>query len=260
MKEMNVIGTMQLLAACQKSASLQRLVVKSSTAVYGSSSRDPALFTEETEPKALPRSGYAKDAVEVEGYVRGFARRRPDVSVGVLRFTDVIGPGADSLLLRYLRLPVVPTVLGFDPRVQLLHADDALEVLRRATLTGRGGTLNVGGEGVLLLSQMVRRAGRVPIPVPAPAVQVAGLAVRRAGLLDLSREQLRFLEFGRVVDVTRLRTEFGYTSRYDTVGAFDDVVRGRGLRLRVQPAAVRRAERGILDVLRAAAAVGSRDG
>jgi UDP-glucose 4-epimerase len=260
MKEMNVIGTMQLLAACQKSASLQRLVVKSSTAVYGSSSRDPALFTEETEPKALPRSGYAKDAVEVEGYVRGFARRRPDVSVGILRFTDVIGPGADSLLLRYLRLPVVPTVLGFDPRVQLLHADDALEVLRRATLTGRGGTLNVGGEGVLLLSQMVRRAGRVPIPVPAPAVQVAGLAVRRAGLLDLSREQLRFLEFGRVVDVTRLRTEFGYTARYDTVGAFDDVVRGRGVRLRVQPAAVRRAERGILDVLRAAAAVGSRDG
>jgi UDP-glucose 4-epimerase len=260
MKEMNVIGTMQLLAACQKSASLQRLVVKSTTAVYGSSSRDPALFTEETEPRALPRSGYAKDAVEVEGYVRGFARRRPDVSASVLRFTDVIGPGADSLLLRYLRLPVVPTVLGFDPRVQLLHADDALEVLRLATLTGRGGTVNVGGEGVLLLSQMVRRAGRVPIPVPAAAVQVAGLAVRRAGLADLSREQLRFLEFGRVVDVTRLRTEFGYTPRYDTVGAFDDVIRGRGTRLRVQPAAVRRAERGILDVVRAAVAVGSRDG
>jgi UDP-glucose 4-epimerase len=80
MKEMNVIGTMQLLAACQKSASLQRLVVKSSTAVYGSSSRDPALFTEDMEPKQLPRSGFAKDAVEVEGYVRGFSRRRPDGS------------------------------------------------------------------------------------------------------------------------------------------------------------------------------------
>ncbi len=263
MKEMNVIGTMQLLAACQKSASLQRLVVKSSTAVYGSSSRDPALFTEDMEPRRLPRSGYAKDAVEVEGYVRGFSRRRPDVSVGMLRFTDVIGPGADSLLLRYLRLPVVPTVLGFDPRVQLLHVDDALEVLRRATLSGRGGTVNVGGEGVLLLSQMVRRAGRVPVPVPAAAVRVAGGAVRRAGLLDLTREQLRFVEFGRVVDTTRLRTDFGYTPRYDTVGAFDDVVRSRGLSLRIQPAAVRRAERGILDLVHAAAVhapAGSRDG
>jgi len=255
MKEMNVIGTMQLLAACQKSASVQRLVVKSSTAVYGSSSRDPALFTEETEPRALPRSGYAKDAVEVEGYVRGFARRRPDVSVGVLRFTDVIGPGPDSLLLRYLRLPVVPTVLGFDPRVQLLHADDALEVLRLATLSDRGGTVNVGAEKVLLLSQLVRRAGRVPVPVPAPGLRVAGRAVRRAGLLDFSGEQLRFLEFGRVVDTTRLRTEFGYTPRYDTVQAFDAVVRGQRLAMRIPPAVVAQAERGILDVVRTVAGV-----
>ena len=59
MKEMNVIGTMQLLAAGQKSASVRQLVVKSSTAVYGSSSRDPALFTEEMEPRSLPRSGIA---------------------------------------------------------------------------------------------------------------------------------------------------------------------------------------------------------
>ena len=254
MKEMNVIGTMQLLAACQKSASVQRLVVKSSTAVYGSSSRDPALFTEEMEPRSLPRSGYAKDAVEVEGYVRGFARRRPDVSVGVLRFTDVIGPGADSPLLRYLQLPVVPTVLGFDPRVQLLHADDALAVLHRATRSDRAGTVNVGGAGVLLLSQMVRRAGRVPVPVPAPVMRVAGAAVRRAGLLDPSREQLEFLEFGRAVDTTRLRTEFGYTPRYDTMQAFDDVLAQRGLATRVPPAAVRRTEAAVLGTVRAVAA------
>src|SRR5947209_15680019 len=81
MKEINVIGTMQLLAACQKAASVRKLVVKSTTAVYGSSSKDPALFTEDFDPHDLPRSGYGKDAVEVEGYVRGFGRRRPDVSV-----------------------------------------------------------------------------------------------------------------------------------------------------------------------------------
>lgn len=257
MKEMNVIGTMQLLAACQKSASVRRLVVKSTTAVYGSSSRDPALFTEETEPKALPRSGYAKDAVEVEGYVRGFARRRPDVAVSLLRFTNFIGPRIDSPLVRYLRLPVVPTVFGFDPRVQLLHADDALEVLRRATLAvspARSGTLNVGGAGVLLLSQLVRRAGRVPVPVPAPAVQLVGRAVRRSGLVDFSPEQVRFLEFGRVVDTTRLREEFGYVPRYTTAEAFEDFLRAGSVLPLVQPAAVERVERGLLDALRLAAA------
>ena len=44
-KEINVIGTMQLLAACQKSPGVERLVVKSSSRVYGSSPRDPAYFT-----------------------------------------------------------------------------------------------------------------------------------------------------------------------------------------------------------------------
>ena len=261
MKEMNVIGTMQLLAACQKSASVRRLVVKSTTAVYGSSSRDPALFTEETEPKALPRSGYAKDAVEVEGYVRGFARRRPDVSVGVLRFANFIGPHTDSPLVRYLALPVVPTVLGFDPRVQLLHEDDALEVLRLAALADRPGTVNVGGRGVLLLSQMVRRAGRVPVPVPAPAVQLVGRTVRRTGLVDFSPEQIRYLQFGRVVDTTRLRENFGYTPRFSTVEAFDDFLAARRLRAVIEPAAVERVERGVLGALdtlaRATAAAGS---
>nr|WP_260611249.1 NAD-dependent epimerase/dehydratase family protein [Streptomyces sp. WAC04770] len=114
-KETNVIGTMQLLGACQKSPTVQRLVVKSSTSVYGSAPRDPAVFTETTPPKSLPSGGFAKDAVEVEGYVRGFARRRPDVAVCVLRFANILGPRPDSPLADYLSLPVLPTVFGYDP-------------------------------------------------------------------------------------------------------------------------------------------------
>src|SRR5690606_34463085 len=44
MKELNVIGTMQLLAACQRVETVKHLVVKSTTTVYGGSSRDPAMF------------------------------------------------------------------------------------------------------------------------------------------------------------------------------------------------------------------------
>jgi len=249
MKEMNVIGTMQLLAACQKSASVRRLVVKSTTAVYGSSPRDPALFTEEMEPKALPPSGYAKDAAEVEGYVRGFGRRRPDVTLTVLRFTNFIGPRIDSTLSRYFSLPVVPTVLGYDPRIQLLHEDDALEVLRLAATEDRPGTVNVGGSGVLLLSQALRRAGRVAIPVAPPAVRVAGRVARRAGRLDFSPEQQRLLQFGRVVDTTRLRKDFGYTPRYTTGEALADFVRARGFGPATYPALVDRSARALLGLL-----------
>ena len=91
MKEHNVIGTMQLLAACQQAPRLRKLVVRSSTAAYGASFRDPAVFTEDTEPREVPRGGFARDVLDIEGYVRGFRRRRPDVAATVLRFAPFIG-------------------------------------------------------------------------------------------------------------------------------------------------------------------------
>ncbi|MGH3888693.1 MAG: NAD-dependent epimerase/dehydratase family protein [Pseudonocardiaceae bacterium] len=246
MKEMNVIGTMQLLAACQKSATVTRLVVKSTSEVYGTSPLDPAMFTERDEPKDLPASGYAKDAVEIEGYIRGFARRRDDVDVTVLRFTNFIGPRIDTILTRYFALPVVPTVLGYDGRMQLLHEEDALAVLERATRERLPGVFNVGGDGVLLLSQAIRRAGRIPAPIPEPAVATVGRLLRSGALISYSPEQTRFLNFGRVLDTTRLRTEFGFAPRWTTVQAFDDFVRGRALRPVVDPKRVAVVERGLL--------------
>ena len=174
MMEMNVIGTMQLLAACQKSDTVGRLVVRSTTSVYGASPRDPATFTEATEPKALPPGGYAKDAVEIEGYVRSFSRRRPDIPVTTLRFVNLIGPRTDTAFAHYFSLPVVPVVLGFDARMQLLHSEDAVAVLERATTHDLPGVYNVGADGVLMLSQAVRRAGRIAVPIPEPLVPWVG--------------------------------------------------------------------------------------
>jgi UDP-glucose 4-epimerase len=226
MKELNVIGTMQLLAACQRSSAVQRLVLKSTSAVYGASSRDPAVFTEAMQARRVPAGGFAKDSLDIEGYVRSYARRRPDVGLAVLRFTNLIGPRIDSLLSGFLRMPVVPTALGYDARVQLLHEDDAVAVLRQATTGDFVGTVNVGAEGTVLLSQAIRRLGRVALPVPQPAMGSVGKLARRVGLasssVDWSPEQMRFLNFGRVVDTRVLREEFGYTPRYTTAEALAD--------------------------------------
>ncbi|MBV9291478.1 MAG: NAD-dependent epimerase/dehydratase family protein [Frankiales bacterium] len=246
MKEINVIGTMQLLAACQKAPSLEKLVVRSTTAVYGSSSRDPALFTEGMEPRSQFRSGYGKDSTEVEGYVRGLGRRRPDVDVTLLRFANFIGPRIDTPLTRYFSLPVVPQVFGFDPRVQFIHEDDGIEVLRRAVVERHRGTFNVAGSGVLLLSQAIRRAGRTSVPVPSPAVSLVGSLFRRAGLVDFSPEQMDLLHFGRGIDTTRLQQDFGYVPAYTTLEAFDDFVAGRELKRYLDPERIAGVEQQVL--------------
>ncbi len=225
MKELNVIGTMQLLAACQRAPGVQHLVVKSTGTVYGASSRDPAMFTEDMNPKRLPRSGYAKDVYEIEGYVRGFARRRPDVRVTMLRCANVIGPHVTSPMTSYFRLPVIPRVLGFDPRLQFLHQDDLFGVLRHAVVHDRPGTFNVAGDGVLLLSQAIRMVGRPSLPLPGPAVGGLGQALRSARMADFSPEQLAVLTFGRGMDTTRMRSELGFEPAFTTAEAFADFAR-----------------------------------
>ena len=246
MKEINVIGTMQLLAACQRAEGVRRLVVKSTAAVYGSSPRDPAIFTEDTGAKVLPRSGWGKDSVEVEGYVRGFSRRRPDVDVATLRLANFVGPGVRTPMTDYFRLPVLPTVLGFDARLQFVHEDDGLEALRLATVGRATGVINVAGDGVLMLSQAARLAGRPTAPLPKPLAGPAGQLFRRAGLADFSPEQIAFLAFGRCLDTTRMRTVLGLEPQYSTREAFLDFVRGQGAAGPLSPDRVEAVEQALL--------------
>ena len=220
MKEINVIGTMQLLAACQRTPSLRSLVVKSTAAVYGSGPKDPAKFTEDMEPKHAPMSGWAKDSVEVETYVRGFARRRPDVSVATLRFANFIGPRVQTALTGYFSLPVIPTVLGFDPRLQFVHEDDGLEALRLAVLSPRRGIFNIAGDGILMLSQAIRRTRRSTIAVPNLFFATVGRSMSTTGLADFSPEAVRYLTYGRGLDTTAMRRSLGFEPVWSSEEAF----------------------------------------
>ena len=227
MKEINVIGTMQLLAACQRTTSVRSVVVKSTSAVYGSGPKDPAMFTEDMEPKHTPASGWAKDSVEVETYVRGFARRRPDVVVSTLRFANFIGRNVKTPTTAYYTLPVIPTVLGFDPRVQFIDEDDGLEALRCVVMNPRRGTFNIAGDGVLLLSQAVRRARRTSIAVPRLLFATVGRSLSSTGFADFSPEAVRHLTYGRCLDTTAMRRKLDFRPSKSSEEAFMQFV-GRG--------------------------------
>jgi UDP-glucose 4-epimerase len=263
MKEHNIIGTMQLLAACQAAPRVHKLVVRSSTAAYGASFRDPAVFTESTPPTLVPRGGFAKDVIEIEGYVRGFTRRRPDVTTTVLRLAPLLGPHADTTLTRYFALPVVPTVFGRDPRLQFIHVDDALELLLRSVVENHRGTYNVAGDGVMVLSQAIRKAGRIGLPVVEPGMSAFAAFVKASGIGDFNLDQLELFVHGRVVDTGRMTEEFGYRPR-STQEAFADFVEGRGLHragvfAALRPDTVAAVESLVLDGIRAvrgAAAIG----
>ena len=134
----------------------------------------------------------------------------------------MLGPAVVSPLTSYLRLPVVPTVLGYDARLQVLHERDLYGVLQHAVRADVAGTFNVAGDGILMLSQALRRLQRPTVSMPGFAVGRVGNLLRQARVADFSPEQLGFLTYGRGVDTTRMRAELGFEPTMTTAETFAD--------------------------------------
>ncbi|HVL81691.1 MAG TPA: NAD-dependent epimerase/dehydratase family protein [Actinomycetota bacterium] len=230
MHDLNVIGAMQLFAAIQRSETVKQLIVRSSTAVYGADPNDPAVFTEDMM-RSSRTDPFGRDSQEIETYARELARRRRDIEMTTFRFANILGPGADTPLANYLMMPVVPTILGFDPRLQFLHEDDATDLLVQALERPVGGVFNASGDGVMYLSQVIRQGGRLELPMPLPVLSAAAPFLRLAGRgLSIPPHVVRLIHWGRVADTRRLRETFGFEPRYTTRDAVREFYAERRLR------------------------------
>ncbi len=224
MHDINVIGTLQLLAACERSPSIRTIVIRGSAGIYGSEPHAPQFFGEEMARLFPLRTRFQRDVGEIENYFETYARRHPDVVCTMLRYQPAIGPGLDTQVTRYLSLPAAPTYLGFDPRVQLVHEEDGLGALTAAVRRPVRGAVNVASPGTIGLTRMIRLARRPPLPVPGPLFSSVTDAMRRAGLAGLSPDFSRLLRYGRGVDTTRLVDEVGFTPRFTTASAVEEWV------------------------------------
>jgi len=225
MHDINVIGTLQLLAACEKSDTIRTIVIRGSAGVYGSEPHAPQFFTEEMTRLFPLRTRFQRDVAEIENYFETYSRRHPGVVCTMLRYQPGIGPSLDTQITRYLSLPVVPTYLGFDPRLQFVHEHDALEALVAAVRNPVRGAVNVACPGTIGLTRMVRLAGRASLPIVPSFFDGATGIGKRLGLLDFSDDFTRLLRHGRATDTTRLVEEVGYQPRYTTAEAVEDYLR-----------------------------------
>src|SRR6266852_5557482 len=99
--EMNVIGTLNLLAGCAGPDSpVRRFVIKSSGHVYGSRLDMPSGIREDHRLDSNSRHQFVRDIVEVESYVRDFAARNPSIHMLVLRFSNSLNPQEPQPLAR----------------------------------------------------------------------------------------------------------------------------------------------------------------
>ncbi|MDQ1436558.1 MAG: UDP-glucose 4-epimerase [Acidimicrobiaceae bacterium] len=228
--EINVIGTMNLLAAAgAPDSSVRHLVVKSSTLVYGSSYKDPTWFREDMNRTGSPKTRVERSLLEVEGYIRDFADDNPHVTVSLLRFANVLGTDIVTPLSKALDLPIVPQILGFDPLLQFVEEDDVVRSVEFAMRSGLSGIFNVAGDGRLPWSEVASICGKRTFPLPPLLTGLATRPLERARVLDLPPETLALLRYGRGVDNRRLK-QAGFAYRYTSAGTVDSYARASRLR------------------------------
>jgi UDP-glucose 4-epimerase len=222
MHDINVIGTLQLLAACERVSTLRTIVVRGSAGVYGAEPQAPQFFKEEMATLFPLRTRFQRDVAEIENYFETYSRRHESVSCTMLRYQPAIGPGLRTQITRYLAQPVCPIYMGFDPRIQLVHIDDALEAIGAAVRNPVPGSVNVAGPGTIGLTRMIRLAGKRALPIAAPLFGAVTSTGQRLGLDTQSEDFQRLLRYGRGVDTRRLTDEVGYTPRHSTVASVED--------------------------------------
>jgi UDP-glucose 4-epimerase len=225
--DINVIGSLQLLAACERTESLRAVVVRGSAGIYGSEPAAPQFFTEDMARLYPLRTRFQRDVAEIENLFETFRRRHEDVVCTMLRYQLTIGPARATQITRYLSLPVIPTYLGFDPRIQLIHERDALDALVASVKTPVRGAVNVAARGTVGLTRAIRLVGRPTLPVPSPLFGTTTQLGRRLGLFNFSPDFRRLLRYGRGVDTTRLVEDVGFTPRYSTLEAVQDYAAAR---------------------------------
>ena len=228
--EINVIGTLNLLAAAGASgASVRKVVVKSSTHVYGSAEKDPAWFREGDSRTGPVRTRLERSLLEVETLVRDFADDNPHLDVTVLRFAHVLGTDIITPISHNLRRRVLPCIAGFDPLVQFVEEDDVVRALEFATAHRVPGVFNVAGEGKLPWSEVASIGGAHLLPLPPVLPRLFAAPLERLAGVQFPPELETLVKYGRGVDTSALR-HAGFDYRYTSAGTVHSFARANNLR------------------------------
>jgi UDP-glucose 4-epimerase len=227
--ELESVGTMHLLVAARQ-AQVRKLVLWSTTLLYGAHPSNPNFLSERHPLRAPPHEPFFADKIEAEAEAKKYAQRAQGSIVTILRTAPILGPTVQNYLTRYLSRRLVPTMMGFDPLLQFVHEIDAIAAFKLALDRDLPGTFNIVGDGVLPLSTVIKLAGRIALPIPHPIAETLTALAWITQLAEAPSSFLKYLRFLCVADGQKARQKMGFLPAYTTREALVDFAGAQRLR------------------------------
>lgn len=211
--DVNVVGTKHLLEYCANHG-VEKLVILSSSYVYGALPENPFYMDEDTALNVSRHYPEIRDLAEVDTLATAFLWRYPQIATAILRPVSTLGYYTHSSIGAYLRLRYVPTVLGFNPMMQFIHEEDVAEAIARTLETSARGVFNVVGPGAVPLKVAIRETGGTALPLPESAARAAVERLFRYGFYPLPAEAINFAKYPCTIDGRRFREATSFQPLY----------------------------------------------
>lgn len=156
--------------------------------------------------------------MELESFCNGFRGQHPEITLTTLRFPNIVGPTADTPMTRFLKLPNPVILLGFDPMLQFIHENDAVEAVVHTAVNDLPGIYNVAAEGPMPLTRVLTLVRKLPVPVLHPLAYwgselLKGSPIKSARVAPMAWDYLRYPWVG---DLAKMREEMGFMPQYMT--------------------------------------------
>lgn len=221
--DFNIVGLQRVLEYVE-TYKIPKLLLLSSANVYGPRPDNPQLIREDAPLLGAGPFSDIRDLVELDMLVSAFYWRNPGTETVILRPAHILGT-VKNAPSNYLRLDVVPTLLGFDPMIQVVHQRDVVSAIALGLAPGVRGTFNIGGPEPLALSKAITLLGRPIMAVPHSLAKVAVKNLFRLRLTSFPAPELDFIRYVCMVDDRKARAELGYAPAYgleETLRAVDE--------------------------------------
>ncbi len=214
--EVNVEGTRNLLAACEKSG-VGKFIFPSSVDVYGQKRK--GVINEDTVLKPTDMYGLSKKLAEeaIEEFAGSFSH-------SILRLAAIYGPGFEKSFFKIFRIikDGKAYIVGNGENVlPLVHVTDAVGAMMLANdkNDGRRNFLcNISDGGTHTQKALFGLVAEL-LSVKKPSGHLSSIVVKMmAKRMGIDSDELRFIMADRIIDISRARAELGYVPR---IGIFE---------------------------------------